>query len=397
MAARSFSPIADLVVELLAKPENKLFLVSSAILRTVSPVWRKALDPNSGFAPLDKITVDGVEYSKTTIEGIGGTPLIYVLDILHHRTGSTPRSITFRSLRDIAILADQYDFANSLAPWPQFWIEWLTTGKTEHLEVGYEDWLFIANVFAEVPICKKIVSSVAEELVLDLIISTSSGPGGAVTCRYSRSKSPFGQSLNLSLVPEKILKSIKKERLDKLSKVILPLWSFTQSMINTSASSTTVAAAVQCRNPDCFAIALGSLLRSINSGCLKNSLIATRMEIPTGNSLRETMKAIENLRMTTLILERTPGVPAGQRHQPGLFDTASKPTHDSNGMARLESFKSLIRDLPEYVFLRNQDESTTKYSSGRFETCPLARHFTSLQREAIATLSSVVGYTATAD
>ncbi|KAK6513895.1 hypothetical protein TWF506_008326 [Arthrobotrys conoides] len=403
MAAHSFSPLADLVVELTDGSNKHLFLVSSEILRVVSPVWRVALDPDSKFAPLEKITVNCTEYRKTTVEGIDPLSLKYVFNILHHQAGSTPRLIAFKNLRSIAILVDQYDFASSLAPWPQFWIESLTANKTQHLEHGYEDWLFIAAIFTDVLVCKNIICDVSKQLICDLAISSSGssasssitfGQAGALTKDVSTKytyrrwdkETGKGENVNLELVPEKILAFIIKERRDRLSKALLPIWTFTQNMINFSFHYPETQATVYCKNAECFALALGSLFRSINGAGLQATLMAEKFRVPASLSLQMAIAAVESLRMTTLILERLA--------TSSQFLLDDNPTHNPGITPELYTLKKLVADLPEAIFLRDQHESTTKHIEGRFQTCPLARHLALQQQNAVTVLAQVAGYTA---
>ncbi|KAK6498844.1 hypothetical protein TWF481_011416 [Arthrobotrys musiformis] len=417
MAVYSFSPLSDLVVEATLNTNPALFLVSSEILRVVSPVWRKALDPDSKFAPLEKTTVNGVEYRQTEVEGISAGSLKILLGILHHQVTSTPRSISFQSLREIAILADQYDFASALSPWPQFWIEHLTSNDTAHLRAGQEDWLFVANVFTEVPVCAKIITDISKQLILELGISKSSGANREVKIQYTRVKQVhiFGtlieeqsENISLGLVPEKILEFIKKQRSRYLSKAIQPLWNFTQKMTNFSFGGAGSKTPVYCGNEICFSLAFGSFLRSISSTRLGSALRAARLEIPEYISLREAINTVERLKMTTLVLERpntsncTPsGYPLGSgAHTAERSPTRSvlsgyenTATHKQGASVNPAQIEKLARNLKGELFLMNQYDSTTKHATGLYETCPLARHLAEQQRAAVAILESVVGYT----
>ncbi|RVD87927.1 uncharacterized protein DFL_002130 [Arthrobotrys flagrans] len=332
------------------------------------------------------VTVGRTEYRKTAVEGIDVFSLTNILQILHHRVGSTPRSISFQSLRDIAVLCDQYDFANALSPWPQFWVEGLTTHSTQHLEIGYEDWLFIATVFRETPICKKIILDVSKQLICDLVVSTPSGSKEDVNIQYSRPGkiSLVCRQINLDLAPEIILAFIRKERENLLSKALHPLWSFTQSMMKLSHHHPNNDIAAYCMNSDCFALALGSLLVSIRNGVLQDTLMAKQFKIPNNLSLQAAVTAIEKLRITTLILER---------NSTSRVDYQDKyPTHNQSTAATPGRIKNLVKDLPDELFLRNQYESTINHTKGRYETCPLARHLASQQKAATAVLEGVVGY-----
>ncbi|KAF3253260.1 hypothetical protein TWF217_007518 [Orbilia oligospora] len=364
MAAHSFSPLADLVVELTDGPNKRLFLVSSEILRVVSPVWRKALDPESKFAPLEKITVDGTEYRKTTLDEIDSISLTDVFNILHHRAGPTPRSITFKSLRDIAVLADQYDFEDALAPWPQLWIENLTKDSAKQLEPGYEDWLFIATVFVTVPACEKIILNVSKQLIRDLVIPPPSNPEEEANLKHKRwnmAKRTVVE-VNLQLVPEKILEFIREEQEKLLTTALLPLWIFVKNMTDFSFPGPKLDESAHCWNPECSSLALGSLLRSINSLKLQNILMTEEFKIPEGCSPEELIGRIKRIRMTTLTLERDPIYKEGN-----------------------------------YIENCDQNDSMTKHITGRFATCPVARHLASQQSNAVALLQHVKGYSVAID
>ncbi|KAF3143764.1 hypothetical protein TWF703_010170 [Orbilia oligospora] len=424
MAAHSFSPLADLVVELTDGSNKHLFLVSSEILRVVSPVWRKALDPESKFAPLEKITVDGTEYRKTTLDEIDSISLTYVFNILHHRAGPTPRSITFKSLRDIAVLADQYDFEDALAPWPQFWIEDLAKDSAKQLEIGYEDWLFIATVFATVPVCEKIILNVSKQLIRDLVISPLSSSEEELNRKHDRwSKAKReGVKVNLQLVPEKILgkvlgypsvmplsfptcprpmmhyaknytiEFIKKEQEELVTNALFPLWIFTKNMTDFSFQGPKLDASVRCVNHECSSLAIGSLLKSINGLKLQNILMTEEFKIPEGYSPEGLIRWIERIRMTTLTLDRDATYEEG-------YHTIWCTTHHTQDIISSTSSRLPIfgQKIPADFFLGNQHDSVTKHTSGRFATCHVARHLASQQSNATALLQRVKGYSAAID
>ncbi|KAK6352420.1 hypothetical protein TWF730_009247 [Orbilia blumenaviensis] len=388
MTVYSFSPLADLVVELTDSPNNDLFLVSSTILRIVSPVWRKLLDPDSDFAPLEKATALGKEYPKTRLEGIDTDSLKIVFNILHHQYQSTPRQLSFERLRYIAILADMYNFAIVLLPWAESWIlalESKPSGSQGYLQFGYEDSLFIATVFKDVKGSNSIIQNVSRQLIRDLVISMPGESKEDSDPKYSRlnTVTKNREHLDLCLVPEKILRYIREEREKLLSKALFPLWVFTQGMVKLSLHRPTADVKESCQNPDCFAIALGSLLRSIMWSRVRDILMASQFRIPENMSLQIAVQEIGKLKMTTLILERdaaSPGWITNLTHNPGTAATAGR-------------LKSLVRELPEDIFLQNHYESTTKHTDGRFATCPLARHLASKQQAATNILESVNCYT----
>ena len=150
---------------------------------------------------------------------------------------------------------------------------------------------------------------------------------------------------------------MKKERAGWLSRALLPLWGFTQSMINFSFHYPRTDTTVYCKNPDCFALALGSLIRSITSGGLRSILMAEQFNIPESPSLQGVITAIENIKMTTLILE---GSPTSYND----YMNENNPTHNSNKVPTLKAFQALVADLPDGIFLRNQYESATKHTTG---------------------------------
>ncbi|KAK6523685.1 hypothetical protein TWF281_001660 [Arthrobotrys megalospora] len=386
MSLHSFSPVADLVVELTVDSTEYFFLVSSAILRVVSPVWRKALDPNSGFAPLQRITVDGAEYPKTTVEGIDKASLTIVFDILHHQVGLTPRSVPFKSLRDIAVLADQYNFASALSPWSQFWIEALAGDTADLVKLtGYEEWLFIATVFIEVARCRDIIEAVSKQLILDLIISPPEDPNEKTNPRYWRWSDLSQVELNIELVPDRILEFILLEREERLTKILHPLWKFVQGMLDGSLHRPTPEITVFCKNPDCFAGAFGSLLTSAADQGLRKFVMAEQFAIPE-NSLQRAAQAVEKLRMTTMIL--------CSNSWGGSFNGA--PMHTVAAVTTPSWYKFLADHRAGDFLLRNQFDSITKRLDGRFEICPLAQEFVSQQQAASTVLQNVNGYTAKA-
>ncbi|KAF3923101.1 hypothetical protein ABW20_dc0106529 [Dactylellina cionopaga] len=404
-----FSPFADVVVVCDHFLYPYQYLVSSAALRLASPVWRVTLDPETKFAPLKKITVDGKEYPSTSVKNTKPAALTAVFNILHYKTTEVARLIDFKDLLDIAILADEYDIAKALLPWTEFWVKSFASSKS--LDTGI-DWMFIATVF-DGPSSLNIIQTMSRQLIVDATVVTSLEDEKKSQKFYIWKKiSLFSSSketkvingetherieINADLIPQKIIDSVIQEREKFLSTILGPIRKMVREMMQLTMHKpdTTVGNHIYCQNADCFAIALGSLMRSIYQQGLQDILLGENYgtpELPLGDLALK----VQNLNITTLVLEFPPN------------NKYKYPSHRSNNLLGLDELKSLASNLPSGgLFLREyKPVETTRAPIGfgapppappppppapQDNLCPLAIHLGTLQQEVkreIGTLTS---------
>ncbi|EPS45928.1 hypothetical protein H072_87 [Dactylellina haptotyla CBS 200.50] len=422
MQVHEFSPVADLAVELNVDSTQHLFLISSASLRVASPVWRKTLDPDTEFAPLGTISANGREYRKTTVFDTTVTALTIIFDIFHYRTARVPRSVGFATLNGIALLADEFDFAKALSPWPQFWIDSCLENKDpdskDTLDACAEGWLFVAVVFSDIPASAGIVEKASKILISHLVVESVyegneevrqkfyrwtpmapdviAGFGGLLSqwanSRYFGATHYRKMEVNLELVPQHILDFVLMERLERLTRVLEPMYKLVESMMSLKAHDdvfgfSTANDLACCKNQDCFALALGSLMRSLRRQKIQDLLLADCLEIPSA-SLAEIVSAVQSLQMTTIMFKRHDQDSIVPNHQRSLL------TLDRNYLDPL--LKQLgVGDL----FVRNTSIGLMRENGfgGPFQVCPLAKQLDLIQSQAKYQLERVPGYVTPAE
>lgn len=151
------TPNGNVLIKLNYEGSEVQYLVADQILRLVSPVWAKCLDRNAPFV-IETDIVNGVETTILRLEDDDPDCLLNILRCFHFRHDEVPATISFETLRNFAIICDKYDCAKALQPWSK---GYLNAWAVFALQRGYEDWLFISNVFND----KRHVDSLIEALV----------------------------------------------------------------------------------------------------------------------------------------------------------------------------------------------------------------------------------------
>ncbi|KAK6342281.1 hypothetical protein TWF730_001757 [Orbilia blumenaviensis] len=139
------SPTGDVLVKLRYENTEIRYLVIGHILRVISPIWEKCLDPHSPFKS-EKIVYDNrQDIAALYLEDDNPDCLLNLFRCTHFQYNDAPTKFDFHDLRELAIICDKYDCAQVLKPWLNNWL-----GPWENcvLEPGYEDWLFISKVFS---------------------------------------------------------------------------------------------------------------------------------------------------------------------------------------------------------------------------------------------------------
>lgn len=444
MKVHSYTPIADLLVDLTdTKKQQHLFLVSSANLRVASPVWRKILDPDSRFAPLKTGSVNAKEYKQINIEGVDVKSLHIILSILHYCTENIPKEwmsspnfstlqppiLCFSILRDVALLVDQYDCVGITSHFASKWIgsgvgrrSW--PSDPDYVEVGFEDWIFIASVFnrlgSAARVCNGIVKFVSKELIKEVCVNrresrdlqeakyyrwkekrpgprddpnptlvekdTSPGNTEPIETRNCEGKLFELMEVSLEMVPEKILGFILDTRFSSGCRMLVPLYKFVQDFLN---SEPTCQDTWLCKNKECSAIALGTLVQSLKEQGLQHILTQNLIEdqlLPLGRySLQDLALKIKGLQMTTFQIHN-----AHMKMASDDFDNSVKSavvvktTIKPTGIQRSTL---AYRDGP--IFLRNDPDI---YSAQSTAICPLALRLAKIKTDAKSLLDSVEGY-----
>ncbi|KAK6497873.1 hypothetical protein TWF481_012272 [Arthrobotrys musiformis] len=243
------SPVSDLIIHLPTPSASHRYLVSSQILRVVSPVWRRHLDPASPFQSLSTSieTISNRPHTVMTLYDDDPDTLLSVLNILHFSTSNIPTTtIHFEQLRSFAVLCDKYDCIHVLSPYSKVWLDvWAPVV----LEPGYEDWLFIAKVFGDQRNVKELEKLLVEE-----------GSSLSVCETYFLRS---GRAVETTLIPEIALKRIMETRAAELTRQISIWRKFLQTFIPENVTK-------GCSNWDCVTLSYGNLIRSVEqSGLVK--------------------------------------------------------------------------------------------------------------------------------
>ncbi|KAF3920706.1 hypothetical protein ABW21_db0209764 [Orbilia brochopaga] len=241
------SPVSDLLITLRNGHRMHRYLVSSQILRVVSPVWRRYLDPDTPFRKLTETQeLDGRAHAVMALAGDDDDPetLLAVLSVLHFSADGVPAKVDFAQLRAFAVLCDKYDCVHVLRMWSRGWLnQWAPVA----LEPGYEDWLFVAKVFGDERNVGELEARLVEE-------ASSLSECGSYFLRS-------GVEVPTALIPENVLNRIMKAREKELQRQV-NLWRrFLQSFV---AENT----AKGCPNWDCVTLSYGSLIRSVEQSGL---------------------------------------------------------------------------------------------------------------------------------
>ncbi|KAF3224001.1 hypothetical protein TWF106_004647 [Orbilia oligospora] len=448
MKAYSYTPIADLLVDLTdTKQQQHSFLVSSAALRTASPVWRKLLDPDSKFAPLETVSVDGHDYRRITVEGVEPESLQILLGILHYSTENIPKKwkpdpvattsaflkFNFSVLRDLALLLDQYD---CVAVTSYFANGWIDSGKGEvgplwepdYVRVGFEEWIFIASVFGRLErvACDNIIQLVSRELIRDICVDTSESTSGDIWdkskyYRWKETQLRLGDAgadngpqivsvgepietrehegkdfdlveVNLELVPQKVLDFILEQRLSTSYQILAPLYRFVQELLDSWTPLLNNENSKLCENNECSAIALGTLVQSLNQQGLNHLLTKnlTKVELlPSGRcSLQDLTRKIQALQMTTFKIRNI-----HRKMEPSDIDESIKNAVAVKPRSTIDSDIKFVRTPLSYtnrpIFLRADRDIASAQSTA---VCPLALKLSKIKENAQEILNLVKGY-----
>ncbi|KAK6498843.1 hypothetical protein TWF481_011415 [Arthrobotrys musiformis] len=448
----SYTPIADLLVDLTdTQQEQHLFLVSSANLRVASPVWRKLLDPDSKFAPLKTVSVDGKEYKKITVEGVEVEALQIILGILHYDTQKVPQiwtsrlekmqiapatrffKLDFLILRDLALLLDQYD---CLGITSHFAVGWLGSGMDkavlcdpDYTAIGCEDWIFMASVFGRLQsgagVCYLITKLVSEKLIKDVCVDNRGPEQEAKYYRWKRRpcapvdsgnstivKAEVGDGnmtpvetrshngitfdlveVSLDSVPETILDFILERRSSLSRRMLSPLYDFVQEFLHTDSTKDTRGRF--CANKECSAIALGSLIHSLKEHGFQHLLtkgLAECQLLPEGRfSLQDLVSRIQEVQVTTFQVRNIHRAMESDDLDGLIKRWAVIQTSASKSTNRLP--RERVSGVPHnYSMFQRNDRDIGNPQNNYTQTCPLALTLAKIKADSNDVLESVKGY-----
>ncbi|KAJ6258830.1 Peregrin [Drechslerella dactyloides] len=136
----------DLIVRLVNRDASPAFIkycVTAWSLQQASPVFSRIISPDPRFKQPSQTQFAGKVCLLVTLEDDNPEALLIVFHLLHLNTKSLPaiKELPWDTLREIAAIWDKYDLSNLIRP------PWLKHFENRMMEVGYEDWLFIAKVF----------------------------------------------------------------------------------------------------------------------------------------------------------------------------------------------------------------------------------------------------------
>lgn len=116
-------------------------LVSADVLSLASDPWRCGLDPNATKPPTT-IQINGRGHTEIDLEEEDEESIEIVLNAIHLRTHHVPESISFNTLKNVALVCTKYFCGEAVMPWARFWLEQHVNSSGE---IGNEDWLFISK------------------------------------------------------------------------------------------------------------------------------------------------------------------------------------------------------------------------------------------------------------
>ena len=130
---------------------QKTFVVSSAVMRLASPVWRTMLDPQGHF--MESSSDGTVHFAEDN-----AAALLLILRIAHLQFRKVPDVLEFHELISLAVVCDKYDTAGLVRPWIKTWEESLKNWSVIVEQPGGEEYLFFAWTFGYLSTYEKIAN-----------------------------------------------------------------------------------------------------------------------------------------------------------------------------------------------------------------------------------------------
>lgn len=173
-AKLTFSKAADMVVDVHSPKSKKVesLYVYSAALKNVSPVWRKALDNENGFAPLEsRMEADSQTRQVLNLHDVSLAAAVIFFNIIHFNVDALPEEIAYVGLlKDITTISDEFDCRNAVKTWVKTWAKKLIENPNGPLDfwnpIPHVAWLLIASKFPELTFVHDIAKDTIWKLIL---------------------------------------------------------------------------------------------------------------------------------------------------------------------------------------------------------------------------------------
>lgn len=134
------------------------FKVSSKHLTLASRPFNKML--LGGWKEARKEYEDGLRHVDLA-EGFDSEALRTLLDILHGKTRTVPRSTTLEMLTNLAVLVDYFECHEPVEVWSDLWIQELEGSLPTNSSADVYDWILISVVFQKPAIFNSITRTAA--------------------------------------------------------------------------------------------------------------------------------------------------------------------------------------------------------------------------------------------
>ncbi|KAK6519759.1 hypothetical protein TWF506_000057 [Arthrobotrys conoides] len=184
----SFVTIADdydCIITTSCERETRKFRVSEKVLSISSPVLRKliveAKDPTLRATKLDE--TDNGEFlgsdqdDSSTSLTLEGDPRAFeiVLQIIHYQEDDEKlENLEFDIFTQIVFLCEKYGWHKALRRWTRFWLE---KYEPHALKPGYENWLYVTQVFKTKKDVAKLSKLLGESCGIFPARRSPAGPG----------------------------------------------------------------------------------------------------------------------------------------------------------------------------------------------------------------------------
>ncbi|KAK6540456.1 hypothetical protein TWF694_009250 [Orbilia ellipsospora] len=274
------SATGDVLVKLLFNNVEIRYLVIGHILRVVSPIWEKCLDPNSPFKSEKALYDNGEEMLALHLEDDDPDCLLNLFRCTHFQYADVPKSFKFHQLKSLAMICDKYDCAKVLKPWSD---SWLAPWEGFALTPGYEHWLFVTKVFGYTGEVEKLIS----------LLANSSSSLSACGSYLQRD----GRNLDVDMIPELILGRIIAER----ERIVKALTENVRQHVDLFLDSKSENLD-WCSNEACVGLAYGSLVRSIKKSGLWVLFSTHRVWHGSVKDLREKLNSLNYVTMTDQVI-----------------------------------------------------------------------------------------------
>ncbi|KAF3922297.1 hypothetical protein ABW20_dc0107716 [Dactylellina cionopaga] len=265
-----FTKSPDLAVKLVQscltgdRPSPETAYVSAAALRNASPIWRRMLDPENGFRQLPTEKFGNKELPILSLTDDDPGSVLILLKIMHYRSKTVPKTLTYEQLLDMAITCDKYDCVDVVCAWSDFWIESLLQG-VEVAEVGNEGWLRIGYTFRDNEGMNRVLEEVSQQIAKDCCSWDSPTSNSFIRFKFNDTTVIPDSSVSISTgdTPEHILAHIWRQRVGAIGRITALLTTFYNDMQLSFDDEFFTPEHPLCDIPTCVSLATGSLVRSL--------------------------------------------------------------------------------------------------------------------------------------